>query len=1820
MSYRDDKILAKFFQPQKYTDRKRIKTVFKFLKKFEAHSDDVAAQFFRDNYEEVHLSLKNAQSEFEQVAKEINTEATDKFWTFKKKKKLVSVQEWIRYFNVFQKHLEINAKRFREGWEIESTIDMISILTHPQNQVIFRQWGLRLTIQLCELHANFSQAKCVGKVPLGVEELIGKAIDLGPFFDPKDLTKAHGNVWQSLASNESPSKQNSITLLEDLLNHLRSKIIPEDATQKLGVGEGKRAFHFIFNLATSQVFNKLGFGRWEDGIVPTSKTCPDGILLVLLRWIKRCTHTARLAQTLFHFEADATLMKDILTMGFKCPLSQQWMAATEIVLKWANSSLVLPGILAADENKHFVWIIDQTHLLLTSGDFGIHVFERSHRGLDIVNALSLQSLPPATASHLRLLMTDALRSWEICDFGSNPQNRRKSQTGKRFLEFNGLLSHLWAAAFRVWIRMGDVFTDDECWNTLNKMAQQWMTQRVTIGVKHGECLITEWKKVLLLLSRRLLLTLENGKLEEWIPGFPKADDDDLKIVQRQSEANLTKMFCLVLSVCPPGILARLPPALMKHSADAIFEIAKVWNNTSFVYRMPSRPIEMANGRSNSNNSNRGNNNTNNSPMAKSEGPTSVHSQNENFNNNKNLRAQLMPNKRKFNSLEVQNSFRQLSANIIKTQVSRKPVKCPGPTNFITSSSLLTMLGEWALSFCDPFFVLQQCATDYAESIQVGLRSLCMLIGSGSVTPLSTEDVLPLIGVLEACLSSDMLFLVEAAVEFGVIPLLQLTAEFTGLLPIFINAIKKHDLLVKSPNEDVRTACVKILMLCVPLNYRFESCKDDDIISPFSIIPIILQGAGNKSNPSTQDHCLWALTSCISELCVHSEDGDEDDTKEVNALIIRCIDGLLSSFIHSEPELIRCSGVALLTLASLHEELLQISVNARQRVLRVLSMCLSGDAKELKRNPTPKLADRTILCLHLISKWLLVGKEGNDGVPWDLFLNAVKCITTFSDDEISKCAKVKEVGQNASVFLTSVLTAHDHFPLPDGIDTLGIAALDRPKTEIRLVLGDHTILSVSPSQNDDPPSELSISNHNGDCSIVVRNAFGWYKWIQRELSGLPFKDESLQQYIVPNAPIAPPPGMPPRPGVKNVTDGGGCLRDELLKRSEADNMIGGLFECIHDNFPSFRRQQADATLFGGGLSMSDFAADCHSSVTDIWDCSPPATPGRKKSVIWTRELDDAVNVDVFDDNWTDIDKGQALFAEEAVKEDDEKTTATLKEAAERLKQSNIFKLDGLSRLVDGLNAPSANSVFIAASNVPSNTQSTSQNKTVVPTKTNANIFAWDLSRILRDPDLSEQFYLFQKKEFAHESYEFWCEVEKFRALAFAKGIEEAKKWSEKIRLQFLDEASPQQVNLPSWMFVELNKRYEEGTIQPYMFDQAQFEVWKLMEKDALPRFKRSIQNKKESSQVKLLHGLVEVERCLDVQQRCEEKYCETEESLQFSLACPKEAPIVPPGKGRALRACRRFLAQSGYLQPSMRSQLSVLQSNEKIERSLRLLDSQKPAREQVKTAIIYCGPGQFGESEVLQNKCGSPAFHNFVNSISWTVNNSLHRGFNGKIDPKQFPNGNYYASESHEIYYHVAPLMIKALSLSSSSSSPTMTRSNTSPSLSPSSQQHSDNHQITAIKRHIGNDSIHVIWCERPGDFNPFTIQCQFATVQIIIYPVKVAHGPNVYRIQVFTKRDILSFGPLRDGFIASHESLPRMIIETILSANVSLCSGRSSSVVSRQKSIEELISRYAEPCPDSMIANLFFPNNQKAAALIDMDGPNHKSKPKKKDGKSDQDK
>jgi len=247
------------------------------------------------------------------------------------------------------------------------------------------------------------------------------------------------------------------------------------------------------------------------------------------------------------------------------------------------------------------------------------------------------------------------------------------------------------------------------------------------------------------------------------------------------------------------------------------------------------------------------------------------------------------------------------------------------------------------------------------------------------------------------------------------------------------------------------------------------------------------------------------------------------------------------------------------------------------------------------------------------------------------------------------------------------------------------------------------------------------------------------------------------------------------------------------------------------------------------------------------------------------------------------------------------------------------------------------------------------------------------------------------------------------------------------------------------------------------------------------------------------------------------------SMGNLAVAPASMPDV--GSSQLPVTSRILLNQLGLVAPdsSLSNNFQVLQLSERFKRNMMLVDK-TPGRSVHKIGLIYVREGQELQGEILANSSGSDLYKDFVAGLGWPVDLASHRGYMGGLD-KSGTCGNetiYWADSQTEVIFHQVVSM------------PT----------------HPDDPQQIQKKRHVGNDFVHIIWCEHIRDYNPLTITSRFNEAHIVIYP----ESNGLFRVQVFRNLVNPLFGPAQHGMLVCKSLLPKIVRETAINADISVSS------------------------------------------------------------------
>lgn len=231
---------------------------------------------------------------------------------------------------------------------------------------------------------------------------------------------------------------------------------------------------------------------------------------------------------------------------------------------------------------------------------------------------------------------------------------------------------------------------------------------------------------------------------------------------------------------------------------------------------------------------------------------------------------------------------------------------------------------------------------------------------------------------------------------------------------------------------------------------------------------------------------------------------------------------------------------------------------------------------------------------------------------------------------------------------------------------------------------------------------------------------------------------------------------------------------------------------------------------------------------------------------------------------------------------------------------------------------------------------------------------------------------------------------------------------------------------------------------------------------------------------------------------------------------------------------------------LKMRIYPVDASAKFFRSLKQLD-RTSSRECHKIGVVYVGPGQENQREILKNERGSADYESFLHGLGWDVDLGMHSGFLGGLDPN-YTTGRtapYFCTSSIEVIFHAVTRM-------------------------PTNKQ--DEQQIHK-KRHVGNDIVNIVWSENSRDYRPNTITSQFNDAHIVVYPL----SSSLYRIRIHCKEGTTLFGPLWDGMLVPRNQLAPLVRATAINANKACRyrrEGYKRPYPTRSDVVQEIMQRY----------------------------------------------
>lgn len=261
-------------------------------------------------------------------------------------------------------------------------------------------------------------------------------------------------------------------------------------------------------------------------------------------------------------------------------------------------------------------------------------------------------------------------------------------------------------------------------------------------------------------------------------------------------------------------------------------------------------------------------------------------------------------------------------------------------------------------------------------------------------------------------------------------------------------------------------------------------------------------------------------------------------------------------------------------------------------------------------------------------------------------------------------------------------------------------------------------------------------------------------------------------------------------------------------------------------------------------------------------------------------------------------------------------------------------------------------------------------------------------------------------------------------------------------------------------------------------------------------------------------------------------------------------------------CKSFVHQMGFLSREKRQTFNLLHKSAQLLRELKSLDDQS-CRETHKIALIYIAKGQEDKQSILSNEKGSKDYHDFLSALAWPVNLESHEGFMGGLQhvSSQLKSAPYYSNSLCEVLFHVSTQMNNA----------------------------NDQNKISKW-RHLGNDSVQIIWSEHNKDYDRSILATEFADVIICVYPL----SNGLYRVQIIKKSSVGFFGPLFDGAILHKSIMPHLVRATAINASRVLLSntkGYQDFYVHRAHAISNIVNKLTEKQTfEQFVSDVYSPN------------------------------
>ncbi|OMH82243.1 Tuberin [Zancudomyces culisetae] len=206
---------------------------------------------------------------------------------------------------------------------------------------------------------------------------------------------------------------------------------------------------------------------------------------------------------------------------------------------------------------------------------------------------------------------------------------------------------------------------------------------------------------------------------------------------------------------------------------------------------------------------------------------------------------------------------------------------------------------------------------------------------------------------------------------------------------------------------------------------------------------------------------------------------------------------------------------------------------------------------------------------------------------------------------------------------------------------------------------------------------------------------------------------------------------------------------------------------------------------------------------------------------------------------------------------------------------------------------------------------------------------------------------------------------------------------------------------------------------------------------------------------------------------------------------------------------------------------------RVQRTLTTL-RYSPSIDTHKIGVIYVGPKQSCESEILRNTHGSVAYWAFLRGLGTVSRLKNNKGYYGGLDTTgKNLDGKFcitWRDTVSHIVFHVASIM---------------------------PNQGDDSHPQIQKKAHVGNDYVHIVFSESSRSYDFKTIDSQFNYVQILVTPSDISvpstSKPDVeylYWVRTQTSPNLPPIGPVMHPKLVSLSALPGLVRIAAIHANI----------------------------------------------------------------------